>query len=184
MAVALPEQQPPAPEADAALVARAREGDERAFSLLYRRHAAAIAAAVYRLLGHDQHLDDVVQETFVLGLRRLDRLREPEALRQWLLTIAVRRVRRLLAGRYRERDLSRQLERAAPRVGEPGAREEIHALYQALEKLPDDLRIAWMLHRMEGHALPVVAELCDVSLSTVKRQVHKADHRLRRMGHG
>jgi RNA polymerase sigma-70 factor, ECF subfamily len=183
--MALPLRSLPQPEPDdARLIARVRQGDEAAFSALYKRHARAVAGVVYRLLGSDQALDDIVQETFVIGLRRLDRLREPEALRRWLITIAVRRVKRHLAGRYRSRAIFEDLATMLPRVGDARAREEVHSLYEALARLPAKLRLPWMLHRIEGETLPAVAEMCDCSLTSTKRYIAHAEDRLRRMGHG
>ncbi len=168
---------------DEELVGRVREGCEKAFSQLYKRHARHIAGVVYRLLGSDSVLEDIVQETFVIGLRRLDSLRDASALRPWLTTIAVRRVKRHLASRYKQRDLDAGLEAVMPRVSEPAAREDVHALYQALSKLPDKLRIPWVLHHIEGETLPAVATLCDSSLTSVKRHIKAANERLRRLGH-
>jgi RNA polymerase sigma-70 factor (ECF subfamily) len=172
-----------AAKVDDELVERVRLGDEAAFSLLYKRHARHVAGVVYRLLGSDHCLEDIVQETFVIGLRQLDSLREPGALRRWLTTIAVRRVKRHLASRYRKRELDEELGVTLPRVSEPSAREEIHALYRALDKLPDKQRLPWVLHYIEGETLPAVAEMCDCSLTSVKRILAAANDRLRRLGH-
>ncbi len=171
------------PDDDATLIARVRAGDEAAFCQLYKRHSRHVAGVVYRLLGSDSHLDDIVQDTFVIGLRQLDSLRDAAALRGWLTTIAVRRVKRHLAQRYKKRALDDELSATAPQASEPEAREEIHALYQALAKLPDKLRLPWMLHHIEGETLPVVAEMCDTSLTSVKRHIAAAAERLRRLGH-
>ncbi|MEZ4446615.1 MAG: sigma-70 family RNA polymerase sigma factor [Polyangiaceae bacterium] len=168
---------------DATLIAQVREGDERAFSLLYKRHARHVAGVVYRLLGDDGQLDDIVQETFVIGLRQLDSLREPAALRRWLTTIAVRRVKRHLADRYRSREIAGELKATVPTSIDPTARAEVQALYRSLARLPDKLRLPWMLHHIEGETLPVVAELCESSLTSVKRHIAAANQRLRRLGH-
>ncbi len=165
---------------DGALVARIRAGDEAAFSKLYRRYSRHIAAVVYRLMGNDSHLDDIVQETFVIGAKQLSELREPKALRGWLTTIAVRRVKRHLASCYRRKELSSALDAVTVRVSEPSAGEEVHALYRALARLPEKQRAAWTLHHLEGETLPVVAELCETSLSSVKRHIAAATKSLRR----
>jgi RNA polymerase sigma factor (sigma-70 family) len=171
------------PVDDAMLVERVKAGDEAAFSDLYKRHARRVAGVVYRLLGSDHHLEDIVQDTFVTGLRQLDSLREPAALGCWLRTIAVRRVKRHLASKYRQRTIDRELQAMVPKASEPELGEEIHALYRALAKLPDKLRLPWMLHHIEGETLPDVASMCDSSLTTVKRNIAKAAERLRGLGH-
>ena len=168
---------------DEELVSRVRQGDEAAFTALYKRHARHVAGVVYRLLGGDHCLDDIVQETFVIGLRQIDTLREASALQRWLTTIAVRRVKRHLASRYRKRELDEELGATLPRVSEPQARDEIHALYRALHRLPDKLRLPWVLHHIEGETLPDVAEMCECSLTSAKRHIAAANTRLRRLGH-
>src|SRR5262245_63511565 len=62
--------------------------------MIYRRHVGLIAATAQRLLRDPNDVDDVVQETFLIGFEQLDRLVEPAALRGWLVRIAVSRVHR------------------------------------------------------------------------------------------
>ncbi|MEM9693049.1 MAG: sigma-70 family RNA polymerase sigma factor [Myxococcota bacterium] len=168
---------------DAALLERLRDGDDHAFTMIYRRHSRVVAGRIYRLLGDDEALDDLVQETFIHGLAGLDGLKEANALRGWLLTIAVRRVQRHLGRRYRQRTIAEAVRSSAPRVGDARRQDEVHGLYRSLAKLPAKLRLPWLLHRVEGETLPAVAEACSCSLTSSKRYIAEADRRLRRMGH-
>jgi RNA polymerase sigma-70 factor (ECF subfamily) len=166
---------------DDALVERAREGDERAFSTLYRRHARYVAGVVLRLMGDASELDDVVQDTFVAAARGLSGLKEPGKLRGWLVTIAVRRVNRRLHQRSRRRLLGREMSRqAALFITDPRERREVEELYDVLERVPVKVRVPWVLSRLEGESLPDVARMCGVSLATVKRRVADAESRIRR----
>ena len=61
---------------------------------------------VYCLLGREGELDDIVQEVFIYAFNSINKLREPAALRGWLLGIAVGQVRSHLRSRYRRRWLS------------------------------------------------------------------------------
>lgn len=165
-------------EADAELVSRALVGDETAHAALYRRHAPRLAALVYRVLGRDEDLDDIIQETFVEAFRQLGSVADPTRLSAYLATIAVRRIHRRLAWKYRVRGLATRLFGIAPQVSDPRACEGVHELYRALQHVPAKQRIAWVLHRVEGHTLPEVSGLCDISLATVKRWVAVADAKL------
>jgi len=166
------------PSDDVALVERALAGEEQAFTLLYRRHAAHVAGVVYRMLGSDSDLDDIVQEAFVEGMRQLGELRDPSKLRPFLVTIAVRRIHARLSFRYRMKALAAQLFGVAPLVSDPEARAEVHALYQGLARVPAKQRIVWVLHRIEGYTLPEVAEHSGASLATVKRWITAVDGEL------
>lgn len=168
---------------DALLVEQARGGDERAFSALYRRHSRYLAGVAYRLMGDGSELDDVVQETFVLASLRLSALREPEKIRSWLVSIAIRRVKRRLAARQRRRFLRREVREHGPRVSDPELRAEIDDLYDALDRIPPRLRIPWVLARIEGESLEDVAQMAGISLATVKRRLATAEEYLSRRLH-
>lgn len=73
---------------DAALVARARAGDGRAFEALYRRYARPVAAAVADRVHGPEDRADAVQEAFAHAFRHLDQLREPDRFKSWLYSIA------------------------------------------------------------------------------------------------
>lgn len=172
----------PVAEDDGVLLERIRRGDERAFAQLYRRHARYLAGVVYRLMGDDMELDDVVQETFLAFRDRLEEIRDPDRLRFWLVKVAVRGANKRLVRRRRRFSLLAS-QPPPPVATDPEAGAELRELYEALASLPPKLRIPWSLHAIEGETLPRVAELCDASLATVKRRVKLARERLeRRLG--
>src|ERR671918_1658573 len=65
------------PPADASLVERLRRRDRTAWDELYAAYGPRLRAFAYRLTGNPHDADDLVQETFVRALPRLDRL-DPE----------------------------------------------------------------------------------------------------------
>src|SRR3954447_10508188 len=79
---------------DATLVARARAGDGTAEEALYHRHVRYVTGMVARLLGNRDEAEDVVQDTFAIGLDQLATVRHPEMVRAWFAQIAVSQVRR------------------------------------------------------------------------------------------
>src|SRR5712671_418694 len=84
-------------------------GEERGFESMYRLHARYVAGVVYRIVGHDGDLDDIVQETFVAASSHLNQLRDPAAIRPWLVAIAIRCVKSHLSRRRRQRLLALQI---------------------------------------------------------------------------
>ena len=124
---------------DAALVARCRAGEERAWGLLverFSRYVYAIAAQGFRL--SDQDAEDVFQETFARAYERLDQLRDDTAVRPWLAQLTRRlcldRLQRADRGEVQAdvepRDLDNTLERL----------DEAFAVRQSLETLPQPCR--------------------------------------------
>ncbi len=170
---------------DADLVAAAVGGDRAAFRAIYLRHARHVASAITRWLGDDADLDDIVQDTFVRASQRLASLRSPAHVRPWLVTIAVRLTHSRIVIRRRRGGLLRAFGWQAARISDPALRAPADELSAALISVPEDLRVPWLLHRIEGERLEDVAASCGVSLATVKRRIAACERKLeRRMGGG
>jgi RNA polymerase sigma-70 factor (ECF subfamily) len=75
-------------ESDDDLVRRAQTGDRAAFGELVRRTSRLVYARLYLETGDRHFAEDLVQETWILAYRWLDRLNNPASLRPWLLAIA------------------------------------------------------------------------------------------------
>ena len=143
---------------------------------IYRQYCRYVAAVILRLDGRPSELDDLVQDVFVEAAAGIARLREPEAIKGWLATIAVRLVRRRLRLRRARRFLG--LERddgeivvlVDPRVS-AADRVLLRAVYQVLDEMPVQDRLAFTLHVIEGEKLEVVAKLCGCALATAKRRI-------------
>jgi RNA polymerase sigma-70 factor (ECF subfamily) len=169
-----------ATDALADLVRRAQQSEATALRSLYAMHAGSVARVVHHLLGRDGDVDDVVQETFVDAFDALHQLESPAALRGWLVAIAVRKTHRLLAKRRRRRLFGLHFALTTAPHSDPRQREGADELYDALDRIAPDLRVPWVLHRVEQMTLPDVARACDVSLATIKRRIADADARIQR----
>ena len=155
--------------------------DPETFEALYAAHARYVAGVVHRIMGRaDGELDDIVQETFLDAFEGLTTLEEPLRVRAWLVTVAVRRTRRILARRRRRALFAFWAKDYGPRASDPRDRGPVDDLYDALERIPEDLRIPWVLHRVEQLSLPETAAACEVSLATVKRRIADAEERIQR----
>jgi RNA polymerase sigma-70 factor (ECF subfamily) len=167
-------------ETDEQLVAALRRGDGAAAGRLYDRYAGSVTGMVYRLLGREAELEDIVQEAFIYALYSIDKLREPTALKSWLLGIAVGKVRTHLRRRWRRRWLSFLPQHELPEpdvpVSDPHA-DLVSEVCSILDLMPDEERIALVVHRIEGLPLHEAAAACGMSLSTFKRRFAKAEQR-------
>lgn len=169
---------------DGALVRAALNGDAWAGEALFRRHADNVNGFAFRLLGRDNELDDVVQESFAAALANLHKLEDPQAFASWLFSIVVTTVRRTLR---RRRLLDRLgLRKTVPLDPEtlvaPTASAEVAAelrrILSVAEGLPTDMRLVFLLRHLEGLLLHEIAQLTGVSLRTVKRRMARAEARL------
>ena len=135
---------------DAELARAAQGGDATSLGILLERHRAPLYALALRMLGHGPEAQDAVQEAFLIALRSIDRLREPEAVRGWLHGI----LRNVCLRQLRERRDEILFDEVAPfekSFSEPPAEEAIDRLamrewvWSALYELPEALRVTAML---------------------------------------
>ena len=110
---------------------------------VFRSYSRYVASIALRLLGRDDEVDDVVQEVFVIAMRGLRQLREPEAIRGWLATVAVRIARRKLRRRrlraFVGLDASPDYAQLAVAAGQHQALLIVRA-YRVLDQLPSTTR--------------------------------------------
>src|SRR5919112_1065637 len=168
---------------DERLVAIAKQGDERAFEMLYERHGPAILRYCRSLLRSTQEAEDVKQETFVLAMSALRRGAEPDAFRPWLYRVAHNacishlRIRRpvLVA------DNGVLVGPAAAAEPVDAHREELRQLLDDLGRLPDVQRGALLLREMDGFSYEQVGEVLGLPLSTVRASIFRARRTLQGM---
>src|SRR5205814_1213040 len=84
---------------DAVLVDAARAGELWAKEALFLRYASMVNGLVFRLMGRDEDLEDLVQESFAQAFQSLDRLRVASTFCAWLGSIVVRTSHKVLRHR-------------------------------------------------------------------------------------
>jgi RNA polymerase sigma-70 factor (ECF subfamily) len=147
------------------------------FEVLFALYSAYVARLAARLLGSDDaDVDDVVQDVFWLAWRRLGRIADLNQARGWLATVTTRDVRRKLRRRrFSARFHGRPDSAEVPARGATAEdRVVLVRLYEVLDDLPTEHRLAWSLRYLEGEQLDAVAAACQCSLATAKRRVGAA----------
>jgi RNA polymerase sigma-70 factor (ECF subfamily) len=156
--------------------------DPRDFDQVFRRYSPYVARVALRLLGRDSEVDDLVQDVFLEAHRGVEALRDPGALRGWLARICVRRATRRLRRRrllsMLSLDTVAELELPVAEHTTLEQRVELMRLYRALDRLPVEERVAWLLRHVEGESLDDMVALCGCSKSTVQRRLRSAQARL------
>jgi RNA polymerase sigma-70 factor, ECF subfamily len=151
---------------------------------VYRKYCRYVAKVCLTISGRRSELEDLIQEVFAEAASSFDALRDAEAVRAWLATIAVRVTRKRL---HRLRFAA--FVGLAPRadydgIADPSAspydRALAAAVYRALDGLSPDERIAFVLHHIEGETLESVAKVSGSSLTTTKRRIARARAALER----
>lgn len=153
----------------------ARTHDGRACFLLWSRYAGLVERVVRRFLGPGPDYQDVCQEVFLRIFRRLDELREPAALRGFVVSVTLG-VARNEARRRRIRAIvglvpDELLPEPPGSAGQGEAREATRALYQMLATLGAEDRSLFVARFIEKMELTEVATAHAISLSTAKRRL-------------
>jgi RNA polymerase sigma factor (sigma-70 family) len=174
---------------DAELVRIAQGGDATSLGILLERHRAPLCALALRFLGHGPDAQDAVQDVFLIALRSIDRLREPEAVGGWLRGI----LRNVCLRRLRERSQGEILfEGELPRSSSVGSgflessvEEAIDRMamrewvWSALGELPENLQVTAMLRYFGGHSsYEEISATLGVPMGTVKSRLNTVKLRL------
>lgn len=162
---------------DAILVERSLDQDTAAFAEIVRRHAPLMRAYVARMVGSLVEADDVVQNAFIVAWRRLETLRDPDALRAWLMRIASHEATAYLRSRRPSAPLE-AAEHAASSAEQPDRAAvrsaQLAALAQVLDGLPEAQRQCWLLREAAGLSYDEIAEQLGIPASTVRGNLARA----------
>jgi RNA polymerase sigma-70 factor, ECF subfamily len=174
------EQSAPEVSEDAMLVAAARDGDRAAFGRLYDRYARMVHGVLLAKVPVGE-VDDLVQEVFLLALRRLAALREAASFGAWLAAIA-----RNLANDYYRRSVPEdQLaddtsENDVERGNTDGHKQDsAAAVLDAIRSLPDAYRETLILRLVEGMTGPEIAARTGLTHGSVRVNLHRGMQQLR-----
>lgn len=163
--------------ADEILAERAIGGDADAFKALIVRYGSPIRAYVARIVGSLTDADDVTQEALYTAWRRLPELRDPAAVKPWLMRVASRHAFAHLRHRPPTEPLP-ILDAAYPSTTEPETvavrNAQLTALSQALDNLPDQERRCWLLREVGELSYDDIAKELDIPRSTVRGKLARA----------
>lgn len=166
---------------DAALVHRTRSGDEGAFDELVRLYMRQAFRVAWRVVGHREDAEDLVQEVFLAALQHLDSFDTTRPFGPWLMRIVANRGANLRRSRNR-----RATEPEADAVSlQPSALEESERrelrgqLARALATLPERQRLIVTLFDVDDMTSTEIGELLDIAPGTVRWHLHEARRALR-----
>jgi RNA polymerase sigma-70 factor, ECF subfamily len=170
---------------EAALLARLKAGDAKAFEALVVTHQHRVFGIALRMLGSRAEAEDIAQETFLRAHRAIGEFRGEARLGTWLYGIASRLCLNRLASAPRrlERADDEVLLRVPAATADAAAaleRSELQAaLQQAIAELPEERRIVIVLRDLEGLSYEEIAEALALELNTVRSRLHRARNDLK-----
>jgi RNA polymerase sigma-70 factor, ECF subfamily len=174
-------------ELDQDLVLRVQQGDKSAYDLLVIKYQHKIIQLVNRYVKDQSEAQDVAQETFIKAYRALANFRGDSAFYTWLYRIAINTAKNYLVARTRrgsDSELDIDDEEQVHNINELKGLdtpeqmllndEIIETIRSAIEKLPEEMRIAITLREFEGMSYEEIAEAMDCPVGTVRSRIFRA----------
>lgn len=171
-----------------------RSSDEVFLQLFERYYRPVVYFFARRGLSPEES-QDFAQETFLRAYKNLDTLREGKAAKAWLFITATNLWRNEVRNRKAQKRIGTELPLdegvVQPAAGSSGgggssgalagllARERVELLRQALEELPPRMHRCVLLRLDQELKYREIAVIMQVSVDTVKAQLHQAKERLK-----
>jgi len=179
-----PAPAPPDPE-EAAAIVRVQQGETEQFELLVRRYMRGAFAVAFRLLGHREDAEDVVQEALLAALANIRTFDTTRRFGPWLYRIVVTRGLNFRKSRARRQTESIDRDQFASRDPGPVAGAERAALkgavQAALARLPERQRMVVQLFELDGFSGAEIGAMLGIPAGTVRWHLHEARRSLREL---
>jgi RNA polymerase sigma-70 factor, ECF subfamily len=173
------------------LVNKLKNRDEEAFRIIFNDNQKKVINACYRIVNNKDVADDLTQEVFVKVWHSINSFKSGSKLSTWIYRIAVtssldylraqKRKNRYLFLPYFNDDDQKQIEIKAP-DGNPGTiienAERMMVLNDALNKLPENQRVSFLLSKDDEMSSKEIAEILNTTVSAVESLIHRAKKNL------
>ncbi len=175
------------------LIALLRQGDEKAFDYLVQNHQVRVYNVCLGLLGNAEDAEDTAQEVFVEVFRSVSGFKAESKLSTWIYRIATSKSLDLMRSRKRKKRFafisslygagSNTPRMEHPDFIHPGIqlenKEMAGHLLKAIEQLPENQKVAFTLHKIEGLSYQETGEVMETSLSSVESLLLRAKQNIK-----
>ena len=167
------------------LVERAQAGDREAYGQLVERFQPTVYAVALARLRNPSEAQELVQEVFLHGMKKLPQLRDVQCFAGWLRQITVRMAINRLTRRGPLHKVESEVLESAEAAGagplETLVRAEQAAeLYKGLERLKPVDRATLVAFYLRGRSLKQMSREFETPVGTIKRRLHVARNRLKK----
>ncbi len=175
-----------------------RQRDEGILTQMVLEETPKLYRCIARLVRDPDEVQNLVQETFLQALRKVENFRGESLFSTWLCAIGINLARASLRRSIRT-DLMDEadIEVLQPRFDEQGhaiaeyplwnpergliRKEQIRILYEAIERLPEDYRLAITLRDLEELPMDEVARMLEITEGNLRVRLHRARNALRNL---
>ena len=172
-----------------------KRGDERAFQLLLNTFSEKIYNLSFSILQNQEDAEDITQEIFITVYLSISQFKGDSKLSTWIYRITVNKCQELIRKRSRkkrfgfktsienidfEKPLSENFTFMHPGI-ELEKKERSMILFSAINQLPDNQKIAFTMHKIEGISYEETAQIMNISLSSVESLMFRAKQNLKQL---
>lgn len=171
------------------LLHRLRAGDPVAITHVYHAHSGTIRAFAKRLLGDADAAEELVHDVFVALPSAIRSFRQDAQMRTFLLSIAGNLSKNHIRSAIRKRRALASLAETSSAQSKPSPDPEravansqlAMALVRALDELPTEQRLAFVLCEVEERSAAEVAEIVGAKEATVRTRLFHAKQKMREL---
>ncbi|HST26746.1 MAG TPA: RNA polymerase sigma factor RpoE [Rudaea sp.] len=174
-------------ESDLALVERVQKGEKRAFDLLVRKYQHKVIGVISRYVSDWSECQDVAQEAFMRAYRAMAAFRGDSQFYTWMYKIATNTAKNHLVSQGRrppaddigiddavQLDGGMRLKDRATPEHELMRQEIEQTVFDTVEQLPEDLKMAITLREVDGLSYEEIAEKMNCPIGTVRSRIFRA----------
>ncbi|QSX30818.1 MULTISPECIES: RNA polymerase sigma factor RpoE [Shewanella] len=174
-------------QSDQQLVELVQQGNKNAFNLLVQKYQGKVINLISRYVRNQADVADVAQEAFIKAYRALPNFRGESAFYTWLYRIAVNTAKNYLVSQGRRApandvdadeaeyyDGSDALKEFASPERLMLSDEIKRVVFETLESLPEELRMAISLRELDGMSYEDIANIMDCPVGTVRSRIFRA----------
>lgn len=171
------------------LIQKLQKGDQQAFSELVQKYRKLVVNTCYGMVHSKEDAEDIAQEVFIEVFRSVNHFRAEAKVSTWLYKIAINRSLNFIRDNKRRKSIKtiegifgiknpQEKSPVSANNDNPGTdlenRQRAEILYHAIDSLPVNQKTAFTLHKYEDLAYKDVADVMELSLSSVESLIHRA----------
>jgi RNA polymerase sigma factor (sigma-70 family) len=170
-----------------------QNGSQKAFSLLTSNYSAKVYNLSFSILQNQEDAEDVTQEVFTTVFLSINQFKGDSKLSTWIYRITVNKCQELIRKRSRKKRFgiftTYDKMETAPSSSikanfvHPGIelenQERSAILFGAINCLPENQKIAFTMHKIEGIPYEEIASIMETSLSSVESLIFRARQNLK-----
>lgn len=175
------------------LVEQLKQGDGVAFKTIVTTWQEMVYNTALGILQSAEDAEDVAQEVFVQVYESIHTFKGESKLSTWLYRITTSKALDHIRRKKRKKRFAfvqtlfgenNEIVIQPPDFQHPGVvldnKENAAALFKAIEKLPENQKIAFVLNKVEGLNYQEISEIMKTTVSSVESLLHRAKSNLRK----